>query len=291
VRPGDSGGGVLNAAGQLVGVVWGQRDGLTYATCGRPVREFLERIGRREPKHQPPASRGVPAPGPDSNALLASIDSRLSQIESRITTLDANKQDKGDYVTQSDLNGYVRVDDIPQFDQSQFARRTELDGRIESLSTRFKSVQSRIESVEQHVHQVVAGGAGFTQGLSFGKLLAAALGLSGPLAAAVILASTLAGRRVKKRLTAHREVEPPAARTSTTNDADRAPQRRPRPIAIDSPPPPQQTVPETHYVPFEKDSFAKAHQWASEQVARKYPGATEVLQAQDSLIKQFLNAT
>ena len=60
------------------------------------------------------------------------------------------------------------------------------------------------------------------------------------------------------------------------------------PIAVDSPPPPQRTVPETHYVPFEKDSFAKAHQWASEQVARKYPGATEVLQAQDSLIKQHL---
>jgi hypothetical protein len=39
-------------------------------------------------------------------------------------------------------------------------------------------------------------------------------------------------------------------------------------------------------VPYEKDSFAKAHQWASEQVVRKYPGATEVLQAQDSLIKQ-----
>ena len=60
------------------------------------------------------------------------------------------------------------------------------------------------------------------------------------------------------------------------------------PIAVDSPPPPQRTVPETHYVPVEKDSFAKAHQWASEQVARKYPGATEVLQAQDSLIKQFM---
>ena len=59
-------------------------------------------------------------------------------------------------------------------------------------------------------------------------------------------------------------------------------------IVVESPPPPQRTVPETHYVPFETDSFAKAHQWASEQVARKYPGATEVLQAQESLIKQHL---
>jgi hypothetical protein len=67
-----------------------------------------------------------------------------------------------------------------------------------------------------------------------------------------------------------------------------SPKAKSRPIAVDSPPPPQQTVPETHYVPVEQDSFAKAHQWASEHVARKYPGATEVLQTQDSLIKQFL---
>jgi hypothetical protein len=59
---------------------------------------------------------------------------------------------------------------------------------------------------------------------------------------------------------------------------------------VDSPPPPQRTVPETHYVSVENDSFAKAHQWASEHVVRKYPGATEILQAQDSLIKQYLAA-
>lgn len=43
VRPGDSGGGVLNTRGQVVGVIWGQRDGQTYATCGRPVCDFLDR--------------------------------------------------------------------------------------------------------------------------------------------------------------------------------------------------------------------------------------------------------
>jgi hypothetical protein len=39
-------------------------------------------------------------------------------------------------------------------------------------------------------------------------------------------------------------------------------------------------------VPVERDSFARAHQWAREQVARKYPGATEVLTTLESLIKQ-----
>ena len=58
----------------------------------------------------------------------------------------------------------------------------------------------------------------------------------------------------------------------------------------DTPPPPQRVVPETHYVPVQRDDFARAHQWASEHVARKYPGATEMLTTLDSLIKQQLAA-
>ncbi len=217
-RPGDSGGGVLNARGQLVGVVWGQRDGLTYATCGRPVRDFLKRL-LGEPGNQSPAPPGV----------------------------------------QSD-------------DNSQPPTSHERDSRL----------QAHLESLEERLKQIASNKVGFFQGLSFGKLLVGALGLSGPLAAAVIIAGGLAGRRVKKRIGVDRKVEP------TAKDADQ-PERQ-RPIPVDSPPPPQRTIPETHYVSVEKDSFAKAHQWACEQVARKYPGATEILQAQDSLIKQHLAA-
>jgi hypothetical protein len=98
----------------------------------------------------------------------------------------------------------------------------------------------------------------------------------------VIIAGGLAGRRVKKRFGADSKVESAAKDTNW-------PERQ-TPIPVDTPPPPQRTIPETHYVSVEKDSFAKAHQWACEQVARKYPGATEILQAQDSLIKQYLAA-
>ncbi|MEN1679466.1 MAG: hypothetical protein AAGJ46_07715 [Planctomycetota bacterium] len=65
--------------------------------------------------------------------------------------------------------------------------------------------------------------------------------------------------------------------------------RQQKPVAVDTPPPPQRTATETHYVPYETDGFARAHQWASEQVARKYPGSIEVLTTLDSLIKQQLN--
>ncbi|TWT30348.1 hypothetical protein KOR34_49070 [Posidoniimonas corsicana] len=61
-------------------------------------------------------------------------------------------------------------------------------------------------------------------------------------------------------------------------------------MAVDTPPPPPNVLRETHYVPYENDRFAKAHQWASEQVARKFPGAVEVLTTLDSLIKQQMNA-
>jgi S1-C subfamily serine protease len=44
VRPGDSGGGVVDTSASLVGVVWGCRDGETYLTCGRPLYEFLNRV-------------------------------------------------------------------------------------------------------------------------------------------------------------------------------------------------------------------------------------------------------
>jgi len=259
VRPGDSGGGVLNTRGQIVGVVWGQRDGLTYATCGRPLREFLARLRGKQPTTSPQPQ--VPSPELDWRAWS-------DEMESRIRALDAKKQDKGEYLQPGDLNGYLRTADAPQFDTTQFARRTEMDGKLKALSAR-----------------IAGGQVGFLQGLSWGKLAVGALGLSGPLAAAVIVAGGLAGRRVKSRVKSResraRTVPALDSRTSTL-DFQR--------IAVDSPPPPQRTVPETHYVPVEQDSFAKAHQWASEHVARKYPGATEVLQAQDSLIKQYLAA-
>jgi hypothetical protein len=48
VRSGDSGGGVFDNRGRLVAVVWGESDGVTYASTGRPLGRFLDRaLGRR----------------------------------------------------------------------------------------------------------------------------------------------------------------------------------------------------------------------------------------------------
>src|SRR5690606_977614 len=48
VRSGDSGGGVFDNRGRLVAVVWGESGGVTYASTGRPLSRFLDRVlGRR----------------------------------------------------------------------------------------------------------------------------------------------------------------------------------------------------------------------------------------------------
>lgn len=235
VRPGDSGGGVLNARGRLVGVVWGQRDGETYFNCGQPLRQFLDRVLNRQ--QQPQTGRQVvevPVPNPQTP-----------------------------------------VPDPP-------ARQEEMEGRI---AGRFGALDDRLQTIGQRIDQLAVGKVGFFQGLSFGKLLVGTLGLSGPLAAAVVVAGGLIGRRVKSRVKrqASREDRSPAVDPRLSNlDA--------RPIAVDTPPLPQRAVPETHFVPYERDVFARAHQWASEQVVRKYPGAVEIVTALDSLIKQQLNA-
>lgn len=256
VRPGDSGGGVLNTAGQLVGVVWGCRDGETYLTCGTPLRNFLARIqGERA------SARGNTAP-------TLSPDHWRTGIEARLTTLESTKQPRGDYLERSELTNLLTT------------HSTELNqittSRIDSLKTAlFDHVRKRIEEQANTITP------GLLQGLSTGKLLAGALGLSGPVALAVIAAGALAGRRLRRVARNEDRASSNDSRTSIL-----APHSSP--IAVDTPPPPQQTVPESHYVPVERDSFARAHQWAREQVARKYPGATEILSTLESLIKQQL---
>jgi hypothetical protein len=205
-------------------------------------------------------------------------------LESRIRALDDKKQDKGDYLQPGDLNGYLRSDDVAKL-TGPLAIKTDVENKIGELSAQFASVHTVVDSVKQHVEQLGADKDGILQGVSYGKVAVGALGLSGPLAAAVLAAAGFIGLRAKKHLAANAQTQSPSTATATSKST-----RASTPVAVDSPPPPQKTVTETHYVPVEQDSFAKAHQWASEHVARKYPGAAELLQTQESLIKQFLAA-
>jgi len=61
-------------------------------------------------------------------------------------------------------------------------------------------------------------------------------------------------------------------------------------ITVDSPPPPQAIVPETRFAPYERDTFAEAFAWAEVEMVRKYPGAVSTLETLKGLISQFLSA-
>lgn len=72
----------------------------------------------------------------------------------------------------------------------------------------------------------------------------------------------------------------------------RDPPTTPKPsvVTVGSPPPPQAIVPETRFAPYERDTFAEAFAWAETELVRKYPGAVGTLESLRGLIDQYLAA-
>ena len=178
VRSGDSGGGVFNQSGELVAVVWGERDGVTYASCGMPLRAFLGRIlGRRQrsslscpdglcPRQPMPAQPLAPMaihPSDQGSAEHSIVtDPRFEQLATAIKALRVEKQDRGDYLTSQDLANF----------------RKECTLRHDSVLEQIRLIASSRES---------------SLGKSAGAVAANYLGLSGPVGWAVLVGGTAGG--------------------------------------------------------------------------------------------------
>ena len=164
------------------------------------------------------------------------------------------------------------LNDVPNFDDSQFARH-------DQLNNRFKSIEQRIKNT-------ATNRIGLFEGLSLGKLLVATLGLSGPLAAAAIIACGLAGRRVKK-------LEP------QRDGKEREQKSAPSPCSSLQLKRPSPSIVRRHRnAPYRKLTTCRLKKTPLRKPtngpANKSPANTprpRVLQAQDSLIKQFINAS
>ncbi len=96
VRPGDSGGPVVNCSCKFVGVVWGQRDGQTYFTCGRPLRSFLGRVcGRQtvlvpvQPQNPAIAPSRPSSPASPSQASGCNCGPQFASINAQLLALRA----------------------------------------------------------------------------------------------------------------------------------------------------------------------------------------------------------
>lgn len=301
VRAGDSGGAVINGQGRLVGVIWGVRDGVTYATFGQPLRQFLQSL-RISGGQSTPTS---PDPAPfDSQSLtdFSELSDSMDQLDRRVATLEDRIKTWPSFdgiVTRQELGGFARREDLGRFATTN--QLTDIDNRATAgRASILAQVKAEVGNTAQAakaaavavVRERISERVGLFEGLSAGKLLAGALGISGPLGLAVVVGSSIVGRRVKRRLRrgASRVVPDPDA-GGGGGPPNSYSSKSPKPVAVDTPPPPQRTVPETHYVPYERDEFARAFQWASEQVARKYPGSIETLTTLNSLIKQQVNAS
>lgn len=59
-------------------------------------------------------------------------------------------------------------------------------------------------------------------------------------------------------------------------------------ITQDAAPQPQAIVPETRFAAYERDSHAEAFAWAAAEMARKYPGAVGTLESLQGLMNQYL---
>jgi len=191
VRSGDSGGGVFDEQGRLVAVIWGESQGVTYASYGRPLRRFLGRVlGPRDfiqgngavasacqggvcPQQRPIK------PGRGKHSIV--VDPRWNQFNTRIDRLEKEKQDRGDYLTRDDLSGYARAEDLKKVESDSQQSRASILDRIGALAQ--------------------ASGTGV--GRVAGKAAVGFLGLSGPAGWGVLAATTLGGwylgRRMKRK--------------------------------------------------------------------------------------------
>ncbi len=173
VRSGDSGGGVFDSQGRLVGVVWGTAEGVTYASSGRPLRRFLSRVLGQRTSVVYRCPGGVCPRSPQSRPQLPSpapsADQRWKALEQQLEQLRNEKQDRGDYVTR---------DEWQQLEAQTATQHTTLLGRLQHLDS------GRLAKV------------GGSTALNL-------LGLSGPMGWAAIAATGvggwLIGQRMKRR--------------------------------------------------------------------------------------------
>lgn len=162
VRSGDSGGPVINDQGMLVGVIWGVRGSVTYATTGEPVRRILDRIPATENRRvaqKPLAINSQPAP---------------------------QCKCPGDCVQRSDLAPFVRRDELAGF--ATHSDLATVESRVE---------QHRGESRPKAVNQTPATASGVLDTLL--PIAAAALGVGGPVGLAWLLVKLVWRRRDSRR--------------------------------------------------------------------------------------------
>lgn len=92
-------------------------------------------------------------------------------------------------------------------------------------------------------------------------------------------------RKVRAPTTTREDDNPPH---DYTDDTGRYPGTRREHYVVDSPTPKPERRIDTQFVNIENDSYRVAHEEARQEIARRYPGSQEILEAELNLTRQFL---
>ncbi len=352
VRQGDSGGGVFDAKGRLVGVVNSiTSSGSTIFCSAEEVARFLARYNvkptrsetrvRTEvviggvirqapceqmpngqwtcpqprqpifPRPQQPAGNPMsppfdprpaagspyaePAPAAanpcDCGDKWAANEQRLEKIAAQLAALDAKIARAP---APADLSGFAKKSDLPPIPNlAPFATRHEVAQLASSTATADKGLREQLRAAVGVLKETVAAGeVSKTAGLSIGWKIAGLIGLgSGPIGLAVAFATSIAVRRLGKRVLG-RFARPDAPAFDPAPTAPPAAHPSPPAVAVrvDTPPLPQYNAVETRYYGYRTDDYEHAHAWAREQLKERYPIHREYIEVEKSLIAQKLNA-
>jgi hypothetical protein len=141
VRPGDSGGPVLNEAGEVAGVIWGVRDGETYFTGGVALMQFCQGSCRNynysQPTRRVVITPSQPRPTPTQPAFDA--DKLKTDILVEVTGLIEGGQCKcgdKDYATKADIVAAIANIQFPSqqpIDYQQLAGNVDVNQVVQQL--------------------------------------------------------------------------------------------------------------------------------------------------------------
>ena len=182
VRPGDSGGGVFDGRGRLVAVVWGERDGQTYASSGRPLRDFLRRV----------LGRQAACPG----GVCPPVNRQPSQVENGQQVQPRLRQPAVD----ADSGLVKRVEQL----ESGLAR---IGQDLAKAVGQVEQGESEARTWRDSIADKLAGISGRKAGRAAGTLAVTALGISGPAGWGLVAASGVAGWLIKRQLGRRRRSE------------------------------------------------------------------------------------